>query len=187
MFKKLAAFLLFFSIIGFSLVYKAPFSFLNSKISEYSSQIVQPDTPAALNIPAIGVSTKIELLGLDGENRMKSPADINKAGWYAYGFKPGEKGNAVIAGHVDSETAPALFYRLSELKKGDEVIVTDVKNRKYKFKVYKKEIYDYDNVPLELIFGAASKPYLNLITCTGIFESGTKNYLKRLVVYTGMD
>lgn len=37
--------------------------------------------------------------------------------------------------------------------------------------------------PLQKIFGPANGTGLNLIACNGIFDQGTKNYDKRLVVY----
>nr|WP_284289704.1 hypothetical protein [Angustibacter aerolatus] len=42
------------------------------------------------------------------------PTDYDRAGWLETGPVPGARGPAVIAGHVDSRSRPAVFYRLRE-------------------------------------------------------------------------
>lgn len=93
---------------------------------------------------------------------MAAPQDTNNVGWYKLGIAPGEKGNAVIAGHFDSETGPAVFYQLSQLTIGDEVVLEDKKGTTHTFRVIRKELYDYDQIPLTAIFGDADSAYLNL-------------------------
>lgn len=38
------------------------------------------------------------------------PEDYWEAGWWSGGPEPGERGAAVIAGHVGSKNGPAIFY-----------------------------------------------------------------------------
>jgi sortase (surface protein transpeptidase) len=47
------------------------------------------------------------------------------AGWFTGGPMPGQLGPAVIAGHVDSRTGPAVFHRLRDLRPGDQIRVRD--------------------------------------------------------------
>ncbi|MCZ8495870.1 class F sortase [Priestia sp. Y58] len=47
----------------------------------------------------------------------------------------GGKGNAVLAGHVDSKTGPAVFYNLKNLKKDDEITVRDAQGTTLTFVV----------------------------------------------------
>ena len=54
------------------------------------------------------------------------PKDFNAAGWWADGTWPGAIGPAVIAGHVDFRRAPAVFFRLGDLKPGAAVDVTRI-------------------------------------------------------------
>src|SRR6187551_1103237 len=79
--------------------------------------------PTRLAIPRIGVDTPLETLGLDDRGEITPPRDYAKAGWYGRGVVPGQPGPAVIAGHVDSTTGPAVFFYLSELKAGDTIQV----------------------------------------------------------------
>jgi hypothetical protein len=79
--------------------------------------------PARLEIPAIGVSSSLVRLGLEPDGAMQVPDDYQVAGWFTGGPQPGQLGPAVIAGHVDSRTGPAVFYRLRDLRPGDQIRV----------------------------------------------------------------
>lgn len=141
--------------------------------------------PQNLSIPKIGVDALIESVGEDAQGKMDVPKDVFNAGWYNLGFKPGEKGNAVLAGHLDTSSgAPAVFYNIGSLKPGDQVIVTDKKGKQITFEVTDVKTFAFDKVPLNEIFGPSDKPKLNLITCVGVWDIGTRNYSERLVVYT---
>ncbi|OGE26601.1 hypothetical protein A3C26_04335 [Candidatus Daviesbacteria bacterium RIFCSPHIGHO2_02_FULL_39_12] len=130
----------------------------------------------------------MEPVGEDAGGKMDVPKLVENVGWYNLGYKAGEKGSAVIAGHFDTVNgAPAVFYYLSQLTKGDEVIVTDKNGKNYIFKVEKSVSYPVDQAPLEEIFAVNDKPRLNLITCFGTWDAGSKNYTNRLVVYTELE
>lgn len=141
--------------------------------------------PKTLSIPKLGISgVAVEDVGLDREGRMDVPRRVNEVGWYELGFKPGDKGSAVIDGHFDTVTgAPAVFYYINQLKQGDQIIVKDEKGNELKFAVERVETYDFDKLPLQQIFASAGKSQLNLITCNGSWDRATKNYSKRMVVY----
>ena len=89
-------------------------------------------TPAAalsgpvtrLRVPAIGVDTALEPLRLGADGELVPPHDFGRAGWYAGGTAPGDVGPAVIAGHVDSRSGPAVFFKLREVGTGDTIEVT---------------------------------------------------------------
>ena len=66
---------------------------------------------------------------------MEVPGDFDLAGWFAGGPAPGQPGPAVIAGHVDSRTGPAVFYRLRELRTGDRIEVTRADGTRLRFLV----------------------------------------------------
>src|SRR3954452_10284603 len=78
----------------------------------------RPARPARIVIPAIGVDARVIGLGLDADGALAVPARFDRAGWWAGGVRPGERGPAVIDGHVDSKTGPAVFYRLAEARPG---------------------------------------------------------------------
>lgn len=143
------------------------------------------DIPQALIVPKINVNTKVELVGEDNEGKMDVPKQAENVGWYQYGSKPGEQGSAVLAGHLDTITGvPAVFYNLDQLQVGDEVIVVDQSGKRLTFEVTRSQVYPFDQVPLTEIFNSNDKQRLNLITCTGTWNVGARNYSNRLVVYT---
>ena len=140
--------------------------------------------PVHIKIPAIKVDTDVKKVGINDKGQMGVPDSTVTVGWFEPGTKPGNTGNAVIAGHVDSYKGPAVFFYLKNLKKGDEVHVTGKDGKKLTYIVKALESYPFDNAPIKEIFGTTDKKRLNLITCTGTFDHKTDNHLERLVVFT---
>ncbi|MGH9857640.1 MAG: class F sortase [Acidobacteriota bacterium] len=145
---------------------------------------VKAAPPHFFTIPALGIRTAVELVGLDAKRRMDVPQDPDQVAWYMHGPPPGEEGNAVIAGHLDSTTGPAVFYNLEQLTPGDEILVTDAEGKERRFHVYDKATYSVADFPLDQVFGPTDEKQLNLITCEGSFNQNTKQYSHRVVVYT---
>ncbi|MDG2703123.1 class F sortase, partial [Vibrio parahaemolyticus] len=117
------------------------------------------------------------------DGSMGVPQNTDHTAWFEDGPKPGDKGNAVINGHVDNKWGPAVFYRLKELKKGDKVIVTSSSGEKRTFEVLKVKSYPREEKP-NAFFGYAFTRNLNFITCTGTFDHAAGTHEKRLVVFT---
>lgn len=140
--------------------------------------------PSRLQIPAINVDAKVSPSGLLENGEMDVPNDIVSTGWFENGYKPGQPGNSVIAGHVDGKNGPAVFYDIGKLKNGDEILVTGEDGSELVFVVNKIEIYPFDESPLREIFGFSNGSRLNLITCTGEYNKDGSFYEDRLVVYT---
>ncbi|MFE4524499.1 class F sortase [Cytobacillus firmus] len=153
-----------------------------------SADIIKDDRigiiPSVLVIPAIGVEATVEEVGLLGDGEMDVPAGFETTGWYKDGYKPGEPGNAAIAGHVDSKKGPAVFFNLKKLKPGDEVIVTGINKVRKVFQVVEVQSYPRLDAPLNKIFGYTSRSALNLVTCTGTYDPESTQHSERLVVYT---
>ena len=137
-----------------------------------------------MRIPALGIDTAVQWVGVDAEGRMDVPSNYTEVAWYERGPSPGTPGNSVIAGHLDSTTGPAVFYRLEDLQPGDEIITYTQDGQEYRFVVTTSEVYDAVDAPLDRIFGNAIRPQLNLITCDGAFDQSQRQYDKRLVVYS---
>ncbi|MCB9176125.1 MAG: class F sortase [Caldilineae bacterium] len=142
--------------------------------------------PIRLEIPAIGVDAEVEAVGLTPDRAMDVPKGWMNAGWYQNGFLPGEIGNAVIAGHLDTSTGgPAVFWDLNQLVAGDEIHVTYEDGSRFTFAVEANKVYDHDaeGAIIESIFGKSLTPDLNLVTCDGAWDHGAATYSKRLVVF----
>ncbi|WP_079477980.1 class F sortase [Halobacillus salinus] len=156
----------------------------DEKVVKNEKQAEEGIIPTRIRIPSIDVDAKIESVGVLDNGEMGVPEDPLKAGWFEPGTQPGNRGNAVIAGHVDSKTGPAVFYHLDQMKKGDEFTVTGKDGKEKTYIVQKLESYPQYNSPIEKIFGSTNEKRLNLITCTGEFIRDKGGHQDRLVVYS---
>ncbi|WP_254778359.1 class F sortase [Paenibacillus sp. cl141a] len=141
-------------------------------------------TPTRLWIPSVGIKAPVEPVGLLENGQMEAPVSSKVAGVLVDGILPGQKGNAIMAGHVDNYTGPAVFYPLKKLKPGEPVVLSDNEGKYLVFKVVAVESYPTAEAPIEKIFGDTEMEQLNLITCTGKYNRAKGEHEKRLVVYT---
>ncbi|GAA1242789.1 class F sortase [Kitasatospora nipponensis] len=140
--------------------------------------------PVRITIPAIGVDAPVTGVGLDGEGHLATPPDHerNLAGWYRDGVTPGQRGTALLAGHVDTDRGPAVFYGLGALHRGDRIDVLRQDRSTAWFLVDAVEVYDRAAFPDRRVYGATPDPQLRLITCGGGYAKG-RGYLGNVVVY----
>ena len=141
--------------------------------------------PSYLNIstPSINVDTNIQTLGITSNGDMDVPSNINEVGWFNLGPRPGEKGNAVIAGHFNGPNGKeGVFANLDKLKAGDKLFIKDSKGTLITFVVRESRIYD-PGYAEEVFSSNDNGIHLNLITCDGIWDKDKKSYDKRLVVF----
>jgi sortase (surface protein transpeptidase) len=141
-----------------------------------------PSPPVRVEIPSIGVSSPLVRLGLKRDRSMEVPGDFQVAGWFTGGPQPGQLGPAVIAGHVDSRAGPAVFYRLRDLRPGDQIRVVRADRRVVRFEVDALASYPKQALPTEAVYGATTAPVLRLITCAGSFDRASGSYRDNLVV-----
>ncbi|WP_240669684.1 class F sortase [Actinoplanes solisilvae] len=138
--------------------------------------------PTRLRIGAIKVDTPLETLRIGSDGALQPPKAFEKAGWYADGTAPGDTGPAVLAGHVDSRSGPAVFYRLRNLGAGDRVDVVRG-GVSLQFKVTAIRWYPKAEFPTEEVYGPTPDRQLRLITCGGVFDRSLRSYRDNLVVY----
>jgi sortase (surface protein transpeptidase) len=143
----------------------------------------RPAPPASLVIPSIGVETELEHLAVRDDGTLAPPADFGRAGWFSEGPAPGERGPAVIVGHVDSRDGPAVFYRLAELRAGDLVEVARTDGSAIRFEVTDTFEATKDAFPTKAVYGPTAGPTLRLVTCTGAFDRTSRHYVSNLIVY----
>ncbi|GAB3684530.1 hypothetical protein GCM10028814_23510 [Angustibacter aerolatus] len=134
-------------------------------------------------VPRIGVDSRLVDLGIAKDGTIEVPTDYDRAGWLETGPVPGARGPAVIAGHVDSRSRPAVFYRLRELRIGDEVVVVRADGRKVRFTVDDVQQYPKNKFPTDEVYGPSPGPVLRLITCGGSFDRSVGHYRDNVVVY----
>jgi sortase (surface protein transpeptidase) len=139
--------------------------------------------PVALTIPSIGVQTTLVDLGLTAAGTLQVPSSTTVAGWYTGSPRPGAVGSAVIAGHIDSQAGPGIFFRLSSLHPGDRVYVRRADGTLAEFKVTAVHQYPKDSFPTAAVYGPVPDAELRLVTCGGTFDYSTRSYLSNTIVY----
>lgn len=148
----------------------------------------KPDAgiPTRVQIPSIGVDSALEDLALGAGGELEAPVDFDLAGWYSDGVVPGEVGPAIIAGHVDSVTAPAVFARIGELTEGDEVLVTMSTGETIAFVITGRAQSAKSNFPTDEVYRNVPRPELRLITCAGDFDSSIGHYTDNLILFASL-
>jgi hypothetical protein len=140
--------------------------------------------PVALQIPAIGVRTRLVQLGITRQGTLQVPSSPSVAGWYTGSPRPGEIGSSIIAGHIDSYLGPGVFYRLRELRPGDRIYVRQADGMSAVFQVSAVHQYPKAHFPAAAVYGPVPDAELRLITCGGTFDYATRSYLSNIVVYS---
>lgn len=121
-------------------------------------------TPVRLRIPAIELTTdSLIALGRTPSGVTEVPGHARAIGWLDETRTPGERGASVLAGHVDFAYERGAFFRLPELRPGDEVAVGRTDGSTAVFTVYRIE-----RVPTDSAYALAAAhtrhPDLRLVT-----------------------
>lgn len=144
----------------------------------------QGDTPFSITISGIEIADiPVVEVGLEPDMSMEIPHNIHEIGWYTpLNIRPGDPGNAVMAGHVDSRVqGRGAFFNLSQLESGDTIELGTSSSTQY-WQVTSVTNYDKDYLPIDEVFATEGDPTLVLVTCGGPFDSDTRNYLENTVV-----
>lgn len=142
--------------------------------------------PAQLRIPSIEVTAPVIPLDLRDDGAIEVPVDVDDSGWWRDGPEPGERGPAVILGHVDSYTGPGVFARLTELEPGDLIHVDRDDGTSVTYRVTDANQYDKESFPTEVVYGPTDHAVLRLVTCGGDFDRAARSYLANYIVFAEM-
>lgn len=142
--------------------------------------------PRRLDIPGLGVRAPVVARGLDARGAPEPPP-FERAGavaWYAAGTAPGAAGTALLVGHVDTDTRPAVFYKVSSLRPGDTIRVVRADTEVAEFTVDDVQVLTRDRFDARQAYGPRSsgRAELRLITCGGTFDRVTRSYTANVVV-----
>lgn len=159
-----------------------------------------PDAPVPgsegdlLIIPAIDVnaalSMRVVTQGSDGTSQMPNPDGPNDVVWYDFsafpglGGRPGVGGNSILSGHVDyHDYGPAVFWDLRKLVEGSEITIQLSDGSAYHYTVQWNRVLDPVSTSWNDIVAATPQESLTMITCAGTFDSSTRSYDERRVVW----
>ena len=141
--------------------------------------------PVQIEIPKLDVNAPVMRLGLAANHTVAVPplGNHNLAGWYDGSVTPGQKGTAVILGHVDSFTGISVFFYIKTLRRGNQIKVMRANGSTAIFTVDGVQKVVKTTFPTSDVYGMVKYPGLRLITCGGPFDTATRQYLDDIVVY----
>jgi sortase (surface protein transpeptidase) len=142
--------------------------------------------PQRVDIPSMGITAPVVLRGLDATGAIDPPpyATADAVGWYGDGAHPGAAGAALMVGHVDTKTKPAVFYDLSAARPGEKVRVTRKDGSVAEFTIDDIQVFDRGRFDPKKVYGPRKegRAELRLITCGGTFDRATRAYTANVVV-----
>ena len=148
------------------------------------SSYLDKSVPTSISIPNIDVEASVVKVGLEKDGSLETPdlfSDL--VGWYEYGPTPGEKGPAVLVGHVDTYKGPSVFWNLSKLNKKDVIEIARKDSQVVKYEVTKIETYPQDRFLTEKVYGNIDHAGLRIITCGGAFNYVTGKYSHNTIIF----
>jgi hypothetical protein len=145
-----------------------------------------PD-PVTVRSEAVDIESPMIPLGKQDDGRLEVPEDAHTAGWWTGRANPGERGPAVIVGHVDSREGPGAFWELPDLREGDLVTVDREDGTSLDWVVDRVETHPKDDFPTDDVYGDTEEPTLRLITCSGFFDPQARSYDDNTIVFLTLD
>ncbi|MEX5304803.1 class F sortase [Kocuria sp. CPCC 205258] len=147
--------------------------------------VLPGSAPVAVRIPAVGASSELLHLGLrpDGSLEVPPTGPGAPASWYTSSPTPGERGPAILLGHVNAtDGGPGVFAGLRGLAPGDTVEIARADGSTAVFVVDRGEQYAKDAFPTRAVYGNTAGAELRLITCDG-YDPATGLFDDNYVVY----
>ena len=147
--------------------------------------VLAESAPVSLQVPQVGINTSLVPLGQAADGTMEIPGGQpgDPGGWYKYSPTPGELGPAVILGHVNNLASPqGLFFRLHEMKPGEQFSVTRADGTVAVFEVDKLEVVKKATFPTLAVYGNTNRAEIRLITCGGL-DTSSGEYTENTVVF----
>ena len=142
-------------------------------------------TPMQLSVPSIGLTAPLLGLGMDSRGAPELPpfSQPRTAGWLRDSVTPGEAGTAVLVGHVDTRTGPAVMWNLSAVRPGALVEVSRLDGTTALFTVDRLKAYAKSGFPAALVYGPTPDAELRIITCGGGFDRAHQEYTGNVVLF----
>lgn len=144
-----------------------------------------PSPPVHLSYERLGIETTLLSVGLNADRTAEVPPKDPgaPAGWYRNLSSPGERGPAVILGHVDTTDGPGIFFPLGNSLPGDRILVERADGLVGAFTVERVESFPRTAFPTDEVYGLVEHAALRLVTCGGAFDRDGGGYQENVVVF----
>ena len=142
----------------------------------------------SVDIQKIGVQSTLAPMGLNPDKTIQTPSldEVQQAGYFTEGPKPGDVGPAVIVGHINGKGKQGVFARLDELKAGDKVTVTR-DGKPLTFTVKRTQTVEKNKFPTAEVYSDTKDAELRLITCGGDLDRSAHSYKSNVIAFATLD
>ncbi len=154
--------------------------------SDVTAEQDAPD-PTGVRIASLDLAVETIPLGLEDDGSLEVPEDPYIAGWWTGGPSPGERGPAVVVGHVDSHEGPGAFYELEGIREGERVSIDRDDGTAVHFRVERTERHPKHDFPTAAVYGETDAPTLRLVTCAGEFDADARSYEDNVIVFLELE
>ncbi|MFJ3967225.1 sortase domain-bontaining protein [Streptomyces parvus] len=120
--------------------------------------VLDPSPPVRITAQAVGLDAAVDTVGTAEDGTVALPDEGDRAGWYSASVTPGQRGNTMLVGHVDTTRGPAAFYTLGALRKGDHITVHRRDKSIARFTVTALNVYERDNFPSTSVYAPTPTP-----------------------------
>lgn len=161
----------------------------SSKSSSGSGvETLSASTPTKVSVPTIGAESSLIATGLEADGSLEVPplSKPMQASWYDESPSPGSLGPSVILGHVNGSGKPGIFYRLKDIKAGEQILVDREDGQTAVFTVANIDTVPKAAFPAEQVYADTPDSQLRLITCGGVFDPAARSYEANIVVYANL-
>ena len=148
------------------------------------TQKTSPGTsPTWISIPELDIDAEVITLDMGQDGLLPTPDSGRVVAWYSYGARLGEPGNAVLAGHVEWNREPGVFWQLQDAGPGQVITLSGSNGQTYDYVIRWVEDYPAESLKgLEALRAQRKESRLTLVTCSGRFDFATRSYENRRVV-----
>ncbi|MFF2618612.1 class F sortase [Kitasatospora sp. NPDC058046] len=146
---------------------------------------LSPSTPLRVHIGVVKLDAPLIALGTDSSGQPELPpySMPMTAAWLRSTPTPGSAGAAVLAGHVDTPTGPAVFWGLSAVPNGATVDITRLDGSTATFTTDRVQVFPRTRFPTALVYGPTPRAELRMVTCGGPYDHTRHEYLSNVVLF----
>lgn len=157
------------------------------KSTQAKPKYLAHSVPTHITVPSVGIDAPVKAVAKDSTGGIEMPALFDwTTGWYTGSPSPGELGPSIIVGHVDTYKGVSVFWKLRDVKPGDEIQIGREDGTTAKFKISALKQFEQAAFPTKEVYGNIDHAGLRLITCGGAFNTATESYTQNTVVYADM-
>lgn len=144
--------------------------------------------PVAITVDHIDACSSLVPVGVDARRRIEVPPvhTPEQAGWYRHGPTPGERGPAVVVGHVGGDGRRGVFADLADATAGDRITITRRDGTVAVFTVTGTVQVSKDWFPTRDVYGDTEGAELRMVTAGGALDPSGRSEEDNVIVYAAL-